>query len=293
MNSTLRRMRGLRPVRTIAVAGAAATIAALALTAPSALAHGHGHGHGPGAVPPPPANPTSANQIQNIDQVRTAIKGYYGDTLTDTPDPVNGATMLHVASPTSAYANEMRSIERNAERYLAREAHQHGRHDSRAAKALVFDIDDTTLNTYNYEIYSQFIYNPTTNATFVNSAAFPAVFGMPQLIKEAKAEGYTIFFITGRPATQLPGTLTNLEDAGYGTVPNNQIFLKDLTEPWLASCAPNCSTIQYKSLTRKHIENGLGKRYDIVGNFGDQYSDLSGGYSDATFKLPNPMYYLP
>ena len=30
----------------------------------------------------PPANPTSANQIQNIDQVKTAIKAYYGDTPT-------------------------------------------------------------------------------------------------------------------------------------------------------------------------------------------------------------------
>jgi hypothetical protein len=29
---------------------------------------------GQGAVPPPPANPTSADQIQNIDQVKTAIR---------------------------------------------------------------------------------------------------------------------------------------------------------------------------------------------------------------------------
>jgi hypothetical protein len=57
-------------------------------------------------------------------------------------------------------------------------------------------------------------------------------------------------------------------------------------QPWLASCART----QYKSLTRQHIES-LG--YDIVANFGDQFSDLNGGFADETFKIPNPMYFLP
>jgi hypothetical protein len=26
---------------------------------------------------------------------------------------------------------------------------------------------------------------------------------------------------------------------------------------------------------------------------GDQESDLSGGYAEKTFKLPNPVYFLP
>ena len=61
-----------------------------------------------------------------------------------------------------------------------------------------------------------------------------------------------------------------------------------------AACSsdPNgtCTTVHYKSATRQHIEP-LG--YDIVANFGDQFSDLKGGYADRTFKVPNPMYYLP
>ena len=76
-------------------------------------------------------------------------------------------------------------------------------------------------------------------------------------------------------------------------MPTSQLYLKDLTAPWLSSCAttvPVCTTTQYKSLTRQHIES-LG--YDIVANFGDQFSDLKGGFSDATFKIPNPMYFLP
>ena len=42
--------------------------------------------------------------------------------------------------------------------------------------------------------------------------------------------------------------------------------------------------------TRAYIES-MG--YDIVGDFGDQYSDLTGGYADRTFKMPNPNYFLP
>jgi hypothetical protein len=237
-------------------------------------------------VKAPPAAPTKASQIQNLDQVKTAIKAYYGDTPTPGTDPVTGQpATLHLASATGAYANEVAAIEARASRYLA----IHSKRDV-AHKAVVFDIDDTTLNTYNYEIYSNFVYNPTTNGAFVNSAAFPAVFGMPDLVNQAATEGYTIFFLTGRPESQRPGTTTNLANVGYPVVPPSQLILKDNTDSWLASCAPNCTTDQYKSLTRQHIES-LG--YDIVSNFGDQFSDLSGGFEDNTVKMPNPMYFLP
>jgi hypothetical protein len=43
------------------------------------------------------------------------------------------------------------------------------------------------------------------------------------------------------------------------------------------------------TVTRQHIES-LG--YDIVANFGDQFSDLNGGFADETFKIPNPIYFL-
>ncbi|MCW2594905.1 MAG: acid phosphatase [Jatrophihabitans sp.] len=246
------------------------------------------------SVPAPPANPTSADQIQNIDQVRTAIKGYYGDTPTSTPDPVDGAKTLHTFSLTGSYAKEMAAVEQNAAKWLAhpRKGHDYPVPPNQGPKAVLLDIDDTTLNTFNYEIYSNFAFNPATNAAFVNSAAFPAVPGMPTLVNQAVGQGYTIFFLTGRPEGQRPGTVTNLANAGYPSVPSGHLFLKDqVNQPWLASCSPTCTTIQYKSLTRKHIEKDLG--FDIVANFGDQFSDLAGGYADQTFKLPNPMYFLP
>jgi hypothetical protein len=106
-------------------------------------------------------------------------------------------------------------------------------------------------------------------------------------------------------------TMTGVEDCEKSGVVVKQTLIPDdpdgtagpedglYTKPALASypayltsaCGGDaCTTIEYKSATRKHIES-LG--YDIVANFGDQYSDLKGGYADRTFKLPNPNYFLP
>ena len=97
IRSFLARLHKRHPSVTVA---AATAVAASILLVPGAIA-------GKGSVPPPPANPTSADQIQNIDQVKTAIKGYYGDTLTNIDDPVttDGVTVkLHTyrrPAPTS------------------------------------------------------------------------------------------------------------------------------------------------------------------------------------------------
>jgi hypothetical protein len=273
-------MPNIRYSGPLAAVVAVTTAVVLALSG-SAAAHGPRHGR---AVPPPPANPTRADQIQNLDQVKTAIMAYYGDTVSGTnPD----GTAQHLPSPTGAYAKEMAGVVHRAESYLGHATHG----KSQAAKpAIVLDVDDTSLNTYNYEIDSNFVYNPTSNGQFVNAEAFPAVFHMVNLSKYATSHGYTLFFLTGRPEAQRQATEGNLTKVGYPSVPDAQVYLKDQTKPWLSSCAPSCTTVQYKSLTRKHIES-LG--YKIVGNFGDQFSDLAGGFARKDFKLPNPMYFLP
>lgn len=268
-----------------AVVALVAALVALALFVPgSASAYKVPSAH---AVPAPPANPTRADQIQNIDQVKTAIKAYYGDTLSGRTNP--DGTAEHVPSPTGNYAKEMASLVASAETYLSKVADKPGR-----TKSIVLDVDDTTLNTYNYEIASNFVYSPTINAEFVNGEVFPAVFHMPELVNYAAAHGFQIFYLTGRPESQRAATEGNLEAQGY-PVDDSHVFLKDLTKPIYSSCynppTSTCSTIQYKSLTRRYISQTFG--VFVAGDFGDQYSDLLGGYAARTFKLPNPMYYLP
>jgi len=269
------------------------TITAVAAVAVATLG---GAGIGYAAAASGPAihtrTPHSEREMTNIDVLRQQIRNYYGDEL--------GTGTF---ADTSYYAKEARSVAADGKRYLA------AKHRTHRAKAILLDVDDTTLATYNYEIASNWAYNPTTNATYVNGQLFPAVPGMVDLVTAAQREGYAIFFLTGRPQTQEAATLGNLTadgigvDAGYP----QPTTLKDgedglFTKPAVAdypdylktACAGDtngsCTTLHYKSATRAHIES-LG--YDIVGNFGDQYSDLDGGYADKTFKLPNPSYFLP
>ncbi|GAB3594459.1 HAD family acid phosphatase [Angustibacter peucedani] len=243
--------------------------------------------------------PRSEHQITNIDVLRQQIRNYYGDPLgTGTFDA------------RSNYAKEAGYVALQGTRWLSYGKHGQGdRKGSHGQKAILMDVDDTTLATYNYEIFSNWAYNPATNADYVLGQKFPAVPGMVQMASYAKAHGYAIFYLTGRPTSQEAATLGNLTsdgvgvDAGYPaptTLSDGEdgLFTKPDVAAYpdylQAACAGDpggkCTTIHYKSATRAHIES-LG--YDIVANFGDQYSDLKGGYADRTFKLPNPSYFLP
>ncbi len=252
--------------------------------------------------------PQKADQITNIDVLRMQIENYYGD-----PDKTG------VFRANSNYAKEASSVAAAGARWLKAQAGK-----SSGMPAIVLDVDDTTLTTWNYEIASNWAYNPGTNGTYVNCEAFPATPGMVAMVNTAAAEGYAIFFITGRPTAQEPVTLANLTvadaagppcdallgpgptSAGYPTptwlndhgTPVDGLFTKPdvavypdyLKTACAADPGGKCTTIHYKSATRAYIEL-LG--YDIVASFGDQYSDLTGGYADRTFKMPNPNYYLP
>src|SRR5262249_30904499 len=135
------------------------------------------------------------------------IRNYYGDPLGTGTFAADGN-----------YAREASGVAEDGARYLAKRARPH---KSRPLQAIVLDVDDTTLATWNYEVFSNWAYNPTTNAEYVTSQRFPAVPGMVALVTEAAKEGYAIFFLTGRPAAQEPPTLGNLTadnvgvDAGY------------------------------------------------------------------------------
>jgi predicted secreted acid phosphatase len=222
--------------------------------------------------------PRSDKEIPNLGLVENQIEAYYGDTV------VNGE---HYASPTSNYAHQLYGIEAGAKAWIAHaDRHTHGK------PAIVLDVDDTTLSTYNYEQEQGFGYTPASNGAYIDTKTMPAVFGMPGLVDWAADHGVTVFYLTGRPEAQRAASAANLSAVGYQPAADtDHFFLKNsATPPAYLSCGATCTTEQYKSGTRAHIES---EGYDIVANFGDQYSDLSGGHAEKGFKLPNPMYYLP
>ncbi len=77
-----------------------------------------------------------------------------------------------MAASDSNYAKEAESVAAAGERWLGASHHTTG------TTAIVLDVDDTTLLTWNYEVFGDWAFNPTTNAQFVNDHRFPAVFGM-------------------------------------------------------------------------------------------------------------------
>jgi predicted secreted acid phosphatase len=216
--------------------------------------------------------------IPNIDSVKSTIRAYYG---------ASSAGIANKAS--SPYISELADLQASTLSALPTV-------DPAAKKALVLDADDTTLWTNDVEDnLMHFNFDPALQASWVFDQKFPATPGMVDFVAAAEAKGYAIFGLTGRREVQEAATLGNLAKVGFTAFNADNFFTKwngaDSNKPSYVACAAACTTVDYKANTRKHIEQDLG--YDVVLNIGDQWSDLQGGYADATLKLPNPTYYLP
>ena len=225
--------------------------------------------------------------IPNIDSVKSTIAAYYGDPGTGIANKT--------ASP---YIAEMRKIVKQQLPKVVKACSADSRRHQNPA--IVLDADDTTLWTYDMEVGDMhFNYNPTEQDVWVQGEKFPATPSMVSLEEAAKAAGCTIIGLTGRNDNQKAATLANLAKVGYTGFTSANYYTKwtgsgASQQPSYITCAAaSCTTIEYKSQTRAHVESAAGGGYDIVANFGDQYSDLIGGHADRTIKLPNPTYYLP
>ena len=228
----------------------------------------------------------SGEGIPNIDSVKKTIYTYYGD-------PGTG-----IANKTSSpYISELTALEARQQQRLVAACRQGAARHTKPA--VVLDADDTTLWTYDMEVADmKFVFNPTRQDYWVQNKLFPATPGMPSLVAAASGAGCTVVGLTGRNTGQKAATLANLHEQGYPQFTDELYFTKWRSGEQPPSymqgkCVayPTCTTIEYKSATRAHVEDDLG--YDVVANFGDQWSDLKGGHADHVVKLPNPTYYLP
>ncbi len=220
--------------------------------------------------------------IPNFDSAVFTIRAYYGATS-------DGIAAKHK----SRYITEMRKLrDKWASRLKTRCVNQAALGNK---PAVVFDADDTTLWTYDMEDAAMsFDFDPALQDEWVQDARFPAVPGMKRVVKAAKNHGCKVFGLTGRGADQKKATLKNLRKF-YGTAfVSKRYFTKwaDGEQPGYVTCKveDECTRVEFKSQVRTHIEKRFGVK--IIGNFGDQFSDLIGGHGKPV-KLPNPTYYLP
>ncbi|MGY4983320.1 HAD family acid phosphatase [Streptomyces sp. 900105755] len=124
-------------------------------------------------------------------------------------------------------------------------------------QAIVFDIDNTTLET-----------------DFGFSFPQPANKPVLDVAKYAQEHGVSLFFVTARPGIIYLPTEYNLEHDGYQV---SGLYVRGFLDLFKDVAA-------YKTAQRVDIEN---KGYDIIANIGNSATDLSGGHADKTFKLPD------
>ncbi len=148
--------------------------------------------------------------------------------------------------------------------------------------ALVLDIDETALDNYPcYERKGGIPYEGGVNGACVVEYKAPAIRPVRSLFKLARELKVAVFFITGRPEQIRAGTLDNLRKVGYTGKYELHMRPADYDKE---------SAVPAKRASRRAIQK---RGFKIIANVGDQRSDLQGGYSERTYKLPNLIYLTP
>ncbi|SHI09778.1 HAD family acid phosphatase [Streptomyces sp. 3214.6] len=124
-------------------------------------------------------------------------------------------------------------------------------------QAIVFDIDNTTLETDFGFSYPQ-----------------PANKPVLSVAKYAQEHGVSLFFVTARPGIISGVTDYNLKYVGYQV---SGLYVRGFLDLFKDVAA-------YKTAQRVNIES---KGYTIIANIGNSATDLSGGHAETTYKLPD------
>jgi acid phosphatase len=182
------------------------------------------------------------------------------------------------------YEADVASVARQAQSYVERRATMVTR------PAIVLDIDETSLSNwpaYKANGWGRVVggecnldQGPCGIRAWQALGQSKALAPTLALVTRAKALGVAVFFISARPHALLEATERNLRDQGY--------VWDGVTV--LAEGASFVSAVDFKAPERKKIAE---RGFTILISMGDQDSDLKGGYAERTFKLPNPVYFLP
>lgn len=255
--STVTKLAGVTTVAVLLAGGAYAWA-----SEPSSTSNGH---HG------------GSHEPANLGELKTEVLAYYGDTKDEEGH--------HHASPDSDWATDTARQVREARRDLQRALDHHV-----SNPAIVLDLDDTSELTFGHNADHDFGYDAVKFNDAIKNGEFTAIQPTLDFATFAEQHGVKVFYVTGRHEDLRDVTLKNLANEGFPT-PTEAVLKPDENPPDWLPCGLDCTTVEYKSSARAHIEDA----YDatIVVNMGDQLSDLQGGHAKNTVKLPNPMYFIP
>jgi len=246
-----------------------AGFAALALAAPAGAAT-----PAPDPYAPPPKAITVQKAHSRITQLDDGAGGLPFLGTTSSYNAGDWEDVLRSFVESGTYDREIGLIDTLANREVIKA----GPRRTAKPQAIVLDIDETALSNYSAIDLDDFTFgrNSQAEATEEIGKAIPQTL---KLYNDAKAEGLGLFFITGRRENTRAHTESNLRREGYTGWDGVILKPDDSTQ----------TTVQFKTAARKEIQ----RKWRIVVNVGDQFSDLAGGQADHAFKLPNPFYFLP
>ncbi len=146
--------------------------------------------------------------------------------------------------------------------------------------AVVFDVDETALASYDFYKKWDFGYVPKYFDMWIDSAKAPAIPAVLDLYNYLLKRNFKIIFVTGRKEYQYEPTFKNLISAGYTQF--DTLIIKG------AEYAGQTAE-KFKSDKRSELAE---KGYIIAGTVGDQWSDLHGPHHGIQVKIPNYMYII-
>ncbi|OGT63489.1 MAG: hypothetical protein A3E85_04530 [Gammaproteobacteria bacterium RIFCSPHIGHO2_12_FULL_45_12] len=177
------------------------------------------------------------------------------------------------------YHQDMNDVIQQAIAYLKQKEHQPLPKGKKPA--IVLDIDETALSNYPDMLKRRFGGTDQDHATDKDAGTNPVIMPTLTLYDYAKAHHVAVFFITSRHENERDITAKNLHEAGYNNWDGLTLRFGRYN---------HASVATYKTAMRQRLNK---QGYEILENIGDQESDLTGGFADKTFKLPNPFYSIP
>lgn len=173
------------------------------------------------------------------------------------------------------YGRDLTKVAVKAGKYVAKRAAKPLKEGEK--RAIVFDIDETTLTNLSHITAHDFGYVPTVWKNWVASGQARAIIPVQLVYDVAVRNNVEVFFITARGESERAATERNLRQVGYAT----------WTKIYFKADGSELPSRAFKTGVRRQI---TADGYTIIANIGDQQSDLDGGFAQRAFKLPNPFY---
>ncbi|AOS43280.1 HAD superfamily, subfamily IIIB (Acid phosphatase) [Lacunisphaera limnophila] len=184
---------------------------------------------------------------------------------------------VHRYLTSGAYGEDLTKVAVKAGKHLAKRVARPLKAGEK--RAIVFDIDETTLTNLSHITANDYGYVPEVWSRWTATGQARAIIPVQLIYDVATHNQVAVFFITGRGPAEAAATERNLRETGYATW--EKIYYKPDDHSGTAR--------GYKTEIRRQL---AAQGYTILLNIGDQESDLAGGFAEATFKLPNPFYLI-